>query len=71
MADSIDITQQRIDIEAALAAKERETRRQPASPFCVECGDDMPERYALGYRTCIHCQTAIERHASQHARVMG
>ncbi len=67
MSDDIDAAVDRVELETELAIQKHARRpREEPSEYCIECGDHMPERFKLGYATCIHCQTAIERHQAQH-----
>ena len=55
--------------DAVLAARARIPAGE-SEPFCVECGEPIPERrrQALtGVRTCVACQSALDRAVSHSA----
>lgn len=42
----------------------------PGSPFCVDCGNDMPtQRMQAGHTLCVPCKTTIELDEAKYRRV--
>ena len=55
--------------DAVLAARAR-LPKGDSEPFCLECGEAIPEkrRQALpGVKTCIACQAGLDRHVAYSA----
>ena len=55
--------------DAVLAARAR-LPRGPSEPFCVECGEAIPERRRAalpGVKTCVACQSGRDIHVAHSA----
>lgn len=54
---------------ARIAAIRAKVPTGPGSPFCVDCGNDIPsKRMQAGHTLCVPCKTAIE-HNEKHRRI--
>ena len=65
MADDIDLANDLVDREVALALsrlRQQSATDTKGAKLCVECGDDMPPgRMKLGFQLCVPCAEEAER----------
>jgi len=54
----------------AVSAARARLPKGPSEPYCVECGEAIPERRRAalpGVRTCVECQAGLDRSVSHSA----
>lgn len=69
MSDISDKASEIEQLQRELALKRHQNKRQVSSPYCVDCGDDIPParlQAIQGCCRCVSCQQIYEQQARNY-----